>query len=70
MSSPETDFIKPLAGAACAIALDKFVLNQTDMTRSLYFGVAVGAGLYAAQLITPSIPALIPTATLSNGKNR
>ena len=67
-NSPESDFVKPLAAAATAIALDKFVLNQTDMTRSLYFGIAVGAAIYAAQMITPTIPAIIPVTTLSNGK--
>ena len=67
-NSPQSDYIKPLFGAASAILLDKYFMKQNDMNRSLYFGIAVGAGLYAAQLVTPAIPAIIPTATLSNGK--
>ena len=41
-NSPQSDYIKPLVGAATAIALDKFVMKQNDMNRSLYFGIAVG----------------------------
>jgi hypothetical protein len=63
-----TDFIKPAVGAAVAVAADKFILNNTNMNQSLIFGAAVGGALYAASVITPTMPVLIPTATLSNGK--
>lgn len=61
-------FIKPLVGAAVAVAADKFILNNNDLNKSLMFGASVGAGLYAATLIAPMIPPLIPPTTLSNGK--
>jgi hypothetical protein len=67
-NSKNPDMIKPISGALAAVIADKFILNQNDMTRSLYWGAAVGVGLYGAQILTPMMPVLIPTATLSNGK--
>ena len=68
MSTTNTDFIKPLVGAATVMAIDKFIFKNNNMTQTLYFGAAVGAGLYGATIINPLMPVLIPAATLSNGK--
>ena len=51
-----SDFIKPMAMAACVVAGDKFILGETDMNSSLYLGVAGAAGVYAAKLAAPMIP--------------
>lgn len=51
-----TNLIKPIAMAACCVAGDKYILGETDMTQSLWFGAAGAAGVYAAQLIAPMIP--------------
>ena len=48
--------LKPIITAIVATAGDKFVLNEQDLNRSLYFGVAVGAGIYASSMITPMLP--------------
>jgi hypothetical protein len=48
--------LKPIITAIVATAGDKYILNQSDMNRSLYFGVAVGAGIYASTMITPMLP--------------
>jgi hypothetical protein len=48
--------LKPIITAIVATAGDKYILNQADMNKSLYFGVAVGAGIYAAQMIVPMLP--------------
>ena len=50
------NFTKPIAMAACVVAADKYLLGETDMNRSLYFGVSGAAGVYAAGLIAPMIP--------------
>ena len=48
--------LKPIITAIVATAGDKYILNQADMNKSLYFGVAVGAGIYAAQMMSQSKP--------------
>lgn len=48
--------LKPIITAIVATAGDKYILNQADMNKSLYFGVAVGAGIYLASMVTPMLP--------------
>lgn len=50
------NFTKPIAMAACVVAADKYLLGETDMNRSLYFGASGAAGVYAAGLIAPMVP--------------
>ena len=45
--------IKPLVAGATAVVLDKYFVGEQDMTRNLYFGVAVGLGIYASEFLTP-----------------
>ena len=54
------NYTKPAIGAAFAIAADKFVLQQPDMQKSLYFGLAVGGALMAANVVEGSIPDFLP----------
>jgi hypothetical protein len=49
--------LKPIITAIVATAGDKFILNQPDLNKSLYLGVAVGAGVFASGMITPMLPA-------------
>ena len=64
-----SDFIKPIAMAACVIAGDKFILGETDMNSSLYLGVSGAAGVYAAKLVAPMIPfeSYLPDGSYTDG---
>ena len=64
-----SDFIKPMAMAACVIAGDKFILGETDMNSSLYLGVSGAAGVYAAKLVAPLIPfeTFLPDGSYTDG---
>jgi hypothetical protein len=52
--------IKPVATGAVAVALDKYVLMQPDMKKSLYFGGSVAIGSVAASVLAPNLPNVIP----------
>ena len=58
MSSPL--YVKPVATGAIAAALDKYVLLQPDMKKSLYFGGSVALGSVAATLTAPLVPNVVP----------
>ena len=64
-----SDFIKPIAMAACVIAGDKFLLGETEMGRSAYFAGAAAAGVYAAKLVAPLIPleSYLPDGSYTDG---
>jgi len=53
MSNP---MIKPLAMVAVVTAGDKYILGETNMTRSLYLGLAGGVGVFAAGTLAPMLP--------------
>ena len=63
------NFTKPIAMAACVVAADKYLLGETDMNRSLYFGAAGAAGVYAAGLIAPMVPfeTFLPDGSYTDG---
>jgi len=65
-----SDFIKPIAMAACVIAGDKYIFNEPDMNRSLWFGASGAAGVYAARLVAPIVPfeAMLPDGTFTDGR--
>jgi len=56
--------------AAACVAGDKFLLGETDMTRSMYFGLAGGVGVYAAQIIGPMFPVvdIVPNNSFTDSK--
>jgi len=51
-------FMKPLITGGLVVAGDKFIFNEPDMTRSLYFGGATAVGVYGASLVANSLPNL------------
>ena len=65
-----TNLIKPMAMAGCVIAGDKYLLGETDMNRSLYFGASAAAGIYAAELVSPMIPIeqYLPSGSFTDSK--
>ena len=56
-------YLKPLITGAVAVAGDKMLLNEPDLTKSLYFGVAVAGGTYIGSMVGDMLPAVIPSAT-------
>ena len=64
-----SDFIKPIAMAACVIAGDKFLLGENDMNRSLYLGASGAVGVYAAKLVAPMLPfeTYLPDGSYTDG---
>ena len=65
-------FLKPLCVAVSAVALDQYVMKETDFKRSLVFGSAVGVGSYLSEIvaphITPDIPQLNFASSMYNEK--
>ena len=59
-TSTNNAYLKPLITGAIAVAGDKFLLNQQDMNKSLYFGGAVAAGTFLGAMVGDSIPVVIP----------
>ena len=64
------NLIKPIAMVACVMAGDKYILGETDMNRSMYFGLAGGAGIWAAQLVAPMVPLekYLPSGSFTDSK--
>ena len=65
-----TNFIKPIAMVACVVAGDKYILGETDMTKSMYFGAAGAAGVFSAQMISPMLPLekFLPSGAYTDSK--
>ena len=69
ITSVSTPFdYSPVITGALTVALDKYLLEEPNMTNSLYLGAATVAGFYAGQMIAPALPLGIPNSTLYNGK--
>ena len=66
MSSTDI-MIKSVAAGIAAIAIDKFVLQETDINNSLILGVSTTIGIYTANLIGNNIPDNFKS-NLINGK--
>ena len=68
-STSNSSYLKPIITGAVAVAGDKFLFNEPDMQKSIFFGVAVGAGTFAGNYIGTNIaPALFPTVGFIDGK--
>jgi hypothetical protein len=65
-----TSLIKPIAMAGCVIAGDKYILGETNLMRSAYFGVSGAAGVYLAQLVAPMVPLekYLPSGSFTDSK--
>ena len=61
-------YLKPLITGAVAVAGDKFIFQETDLNKSLYFGGAVALGTYAGNVVGSMLPAMIPSGGFVNGK--
>ena len=48
--------LKPILTGIAVIGIDKYVLNQTNLNSSIYFGAAAAVGISGAQLVTPMFP--------------
>ena len=59
--------IKSVVAGIAAIAIDKFVLQETDLNNSIILGVSTTAGIYSANLIANNIPDNFKS-NLINGK--
>ena len=60
----------PIISGAVVVALDKYLLKEASMERSLYLGAATVAGIYAGQIVAPMVPfySALPSTTLYNNK--
>lgn len=60
----------PIISGAIVVALDKYLLGENDLTKSLYLGGATVGGIYAGQMIAPVVPfySSLPSSTLYNNK--
>jgi hypothetical protein len=60
----------PIISGAIVVALDKFLLKEPSMERSMYLGASTVAGIYAGQMVAPIIPfySALPSTTLYNNK--
>lgn len=68
--SSNNGFLKPACVAGVAVALDQFVMKETNFNRSLIFGACVGAGNYLAEMVAPHIVPDLPSlnSKMYNGK--
>lgn len=61
--------LRPVVSGTVAVLLDRMVLKQTDLKKSLVFGASVGAGIAIGSFTANSlIPDTTPTASFANGK--
>lgn len=61
-------YLKPLITGAVAVAGDKMLFNEPDLTKSLYFGAAVAGGTYIGSMVGDMLPVVVPTTGYFDGK--
>jgi len=52
------DLLKSIVAGAVAVAADKYILKQSNMQSSLYFGAATAAGIYFSGNVIKMIPSI------------
>ena len=69
MSQTQFDY-SPILSGAFVVALDKYLLGEPNMTRSMYLGGAAVGGIYLGQMVAPYVPfySSLPSSTLYNNK--
>ena len=70
-STSNSDFIiKPLSTAAVAVAIDQFILKESNMQKSMYLGASAGLGVAAGGFVGSMIPPMNfgQQAYFGNGK--
>ena len=55
-SSSNGDILKAITAGAVVVAADKFILKQSNMQSSLYFGAAAAAGIYFSGNLAKMLP--------------
>jgi hypothetical protein len=65
---PINPAFKPALTGIIAAAGEKYLLNQQDMTRSMYFAIAVAGGTYMGSMVGSYLPVLVPTVGFIDGK--
>ena len=61
-------YFKPMLTGVIATAGEKYLLNQQDMNRSMYFALAVAGGTYIGSMAGSYLPVLVPTVGFIDGK--
>jgi hypothetical protein len=61
-------YLKPLITGALVGAGDKMLFNEPDLTKSIYFGVAVAGGTYIGTMVGDMLPAVVPSVGFVDGK--
>ena len=59
---------KPVLTGAIAAAGEKYLFNQQDMLKSVYFAGAVATGTYFGSMAGNYLPTLVPTVGFIDGK--
>ena len=62
------NMLKPALTGAIATAGEKYLLNQQDMLKSIYFAGAVATGTYFGSMAGNYLPTLVPTVGFIDGK--
>ena len=65
---PMNPMLKPALTGAIAAAGEKYLLNQQDMQKSIYFAGAVATGTYIGSMAGSYLPTLVPTVGFIDGK--
>jgi len=69
-STSSDHIVKPLSTAGFCFVIDKFILNEPNMNKSLIFAACSGAGAYTGMMVgsmLPDMSSMLPTY-LGNGK--
>ena len=61
-------YFKPMLTGVIAAAGEKYLLNQQDMNKSMYFAIAVAGGSYMGSMVGSYLPVLVPTVGFIDGK--
>ena len=64
----ESTLLKPIAMGAAIIALDKFYMQNENMTESLYFALAGATGAYFGAAAAKLMPLPLPSGEYFDGK--
>lgn len=51
----DSSMFKPVLAGVYATIIDKYYMQEPDMTRSLYFGGAVAVGIYTSEYLSPMV---------------
>ena len=61
-------YFKPMLTGAIAAAGERFIFNEQDMNKSLFFGLSVAGGTYVGNMVGGYLPVVAPTVGFIDGK--